>query len=160
MWAVLFVGAPVILSTLFLRETSKIQILAQSSQRDIHIRKTPSEFMRHLKSAVTRPLHMLFTEPIVAFLCVYTAFAFAMIWSFFGSFPYIFETIYHFDFKSVGLAFLSLIVGFFLGIMVFGIFDKTIYAKAVVKSKGHPAPEHRLYAAMLGSILLPISLFW
>lgn len=69
-------------------------------------------------------------------------------------------TVYHFNTRAVGLTFLSIAIGFFLAVISFGILDKTLYAKARTASNNHTAPEHRLYAAMLGSFLLPIGLFW
>jgi hypothetical protein len=83
-----------------------------------------------------------------------------MMFSFFGSYSYVFELVYHFNQKEVGLTFLGILVGFILAVISFAIFDATLYAKALKKANGTPAPEHRLYAAMLGSIMLPIGLFW
>jgi hypothetical protein len=82
-----------------------------------------------------------------------------MLFAFFGSYNYVFQEVYHFNQRHIGLAFLGILVGNLLAVMTFLIFDKTLYAKARVAAKGHPAPEHRLYSAMLGSILLPIGLF-
>lgn len=67
---------------------------------------------------------------------------------------------YGFDQKQVGLAFIGILIGFFCGIAIFGFFDAKIYRKEAAKSNGKPAPEHRLYASMVGSILLPAGLFW
>lgn len=83
-----------------------------------------------------------------------------MIFSFFGSYNYVFQFVYHFDQKSVGLTFLGILVGFLFAVMSFGVFDATLYRKAAAKKGGKPAPEHRLYAALLGSFMLPIGLFW
>ena len=96
----------------------------------------------------------------MAYLSVYTGFAFAMIFSFFGSYNYVFQSVYHFNQKEIGLTFIGILVGFIFAVVSFGIFDATLYRKASVASGGKPAPEHRLYTAMLGSILLPIGLFW
>jgi hypothetical protein len=83
-----------------------------------------------------------------------------MMFSFFGSYNYVFQSIYHFNQKEVGLTFLGILVGFFLAVTSFGIFDATLYRRAGARvSDGIPAPEHRLYAAMLGSVMLPIGLF-
>lgn len=83
-----------------------------------------------------------------------------MMFSFFGSYNYVFQSVYHFNQKSIGLTFLGILVGFIFAIATFGIFDATLYAKASAKADGKPAPEHRLYSAMLGSVLLPVGLFW
>jgi hypothetical protein len=42
--------------------------------------------------------------------------------------------------------------------MTFGFFDATRYQKELVRTEGKVAPEHRLYAPMLGSVLIPIGL--
>ena len=43
---------------------------------------------------------------------------------------------------------------------MFWVFDKTLYVKAYKAAGGLPAPEHRLYSALAGSIFIPIGLFW
>ena len=96
----------------------------------------------------------------MAYFSIYTAFAFAMIYSFFGSYNYVFQTVYNFNQESIGLTFLGILVGFFFAVISFVIFDALIYRKAVVKTGGKPTPEHRLYAALLGSFMLPVGLFW
>jgi hypothetical protein len=83
-----------------------------------------------------------------------------MMFSFFGSYNYVFQSVYHFNQKEVGLTFIGILVGFIFAILSFGIFDATLYRQASIKANGKPAPEHRLYAAMLGSFMLPIGLFW
>lgn len=103
---------------------------------------------------------MLCTEPIVISLSLYTAFAYATIFSYFGSTSYVLQRYYHFDLREVGLSFTSVIIGYLLAALIFGIFDKTLFAKAAAAANGDAAPEHRLYAGMLGSIFLPASLFW
>lgn len=96
----------------------------------------------------------------MACLSIYTGFAFAMLFSFFASYSSVFESVYHFDQRSIGLTYIGILVGFLLAVASFGLFDATVYRRAVAKTNGNPAPEHRLYAALLGSFLLPIGLFW
>lgn len=102
----------------------------------------------------------MIAKPLVAYLSVYTGFAFAMIFSFFGSYNYVFQSVYHFNQKEIGLTFIGILIGFIFAVLSFGIFDATLYRKASLATNGKPAPEHRLYASMLGSIMLPIGLFW
>ena len=55
-----------------------------------------------------------------------------------------------------------------LGVAIGGacaiVIDRTIYQKyyrqALAEGRQHAAPEHRLYAALMGSFGLPIGLFW
>jgi hypothetical protein len=72
-------------------------------------------------------MHMLFTEPLVFYLSIYTAFGFAMLFSFFGSYPLVFMEVYHFDIKGTGLAFLGILVGFIFAVIKFAVLDKTVY---------------------------------
>lgn len=47
--------------------------------------------------------------------------------------------------------------------MTFAIIDKTVYAKAkarVTEPGKIPPPEERMYSCMMGSLMLPVSLFW
>jgi hypothetical protein len=60
------------------------------------------------------------------------------------------------------MAFAPLLVGSLIAILVLGLFDRLSYQKyrtAAIRSGSVVLPEKRLYPAMLGSILLPISLF-
>jgi hypothetical protein len=76
-----------------------------------------------------RPLKMLVSEPIVAFLALYVAFNFAVLFTFFGSIPYVFESVYHFHRGESGLVFLAIGLGCTLAIPTLVILDKTFYQK-------------------------------
>jgi MFS family permease len=164
MWVIMMIAAPVSLMALFMSETSHPRILylrqKKSGVKIPHQTGDTLIFLKKLQTAFIRPLHMMFVEPLVAYLSIYTGFAFAMMFSFFGSYNYVFQSVYHFNQKSIGLTFLGILVGFLFAVTSFGIFDATLYRTAVAKTNGKPAPEHRLYAAMLGSFMLPIGLFW
>ncbi|EHL01081.1 putative Polyamine transporter 4 [Glarea lozoyensis 74030] len=166
-WVVMIIAAPMIVLAFFMQETSKSRILylrkKAAGEKIAHQSGDTALLIRKLRIAVTRPIDMMFREPAVAFLSIYTGFAFAMMFSFFGSYSYVYQKVYHFNQKEVGLAFLGILVGFLSAVASFGAFDATLYKKAVAeaaKRGERPAPEHRLYAAMLGSIMLPIGLWW
>ena len=164
MWVILMIAGPIAIMACFMKETSASRILYLRSKRagltPAHINGDTLLLIRKLKTAIFRPLHMMFAEPLVALLSIYTGFAFAMMFSFFGSYNYVFLSVYHFNLKEIGLTFLGILVGFVFAIMAFGFFDFTLYQKEAAKANGVPAPEHRLYTAMLGSVMLPIGLFW
>jgi hypothetical protein len=163
MWVALIVGAPMFVLSLFMNETLKAHILRTKS-RDREFAKTSAVEQFSLKQvlviATTRLVHMLFTEPLVYYLSIYTAFGFAMLFSFFGSYPLVFMEVYHFNMKSTGLVFIGILVGFIFAVITFAVLDKTVYQRVMRASVGRVAPEHRLYVSMIGSIMLPISLFW
>jgi Na+/melibiose symporter-like transporter len=163
MWVMLLIGTPAAIATLFMKETSKEQILltrAKTRHQVVPHRKASAVLIEQIKIALTWPVIMLFTEPLVGCLSLYTGFAFAMVFSFLASVPYVFITVYGFDEKKVGLVFIAMMVGCVFSVVSFAIFDRKLYHKAVLVGGGSCAPEHRLYAAILGSILLPIGLFW
>ncbi|KAJ4338023.1 hypothetical protein N0V95_008174 [Ascochyta clinopodiicola] len=82
-----------------------------------------------------------------------------MIFSFFGSYTYVYTQVYGFNSKEIGLCYLGLVVGFIFALATSGFFDVTKYQKEAARTDGKVAPEHRLYAAMFDSFLLPIALF-
>lgn len=115
-----------------------------------------------------RPMKMLVTEPIVIFLSLYVAYNFAVIFTFFGSIPYVFYTVYGFDRKETGLVFLALGLGCVLAVPTYVYLDKMTFMKEwhkrndglAVGEHVNIAPEHRLWPAMIGGLGLPIGLFW
>lgn len=112
-----------------------------------------------------RPTKMLVTEPIVAFLSLYVAFNFAVMFSLFASVPYVFEGLYGFDRGETGLVFLAIGLGCTLSIPTMIYLDRVKYQPVWrrYQQEGHGevvAPELRLWSAMLGSLGMPISLFW
>lgn len=116
-----------------------------------------------LKVACGRPLHMLAVEPIIFPTALISSISISMVFFFYVAFPLVFEELYAFSPCHVGLSFLSLFVGSMLGLVIMSVLDKRAYqvAKAKAESEGRSVqPEERLYPAMLGGILLPVTLFW
>jgi len=108
---------------------------------------------------------MLITEPIVGFLSLYVAFNFAVLFAFFAAFPFVFESVYGFDTEQAGLVFLAIGVGCALAVPTVITCDYYLYQPRFRASKaagkgGVVAPECRLYPAMMGSVGLPLGLFW
>jgi hypothetical protein len=157
--------------TVFAQETYK-KTLVQRRNRKLGLPLPPTPFASSaakmkfmLTVTLTRPLHMLFSEPIVGFLSLYVAFNFSVLFSFFAAFPYVFESVYGFDTEQSGLVFLAIGVGCSLAVPTVLICDRLLYQPQVRISheegrKGVVPPEHRLYPAMMGSFGLPIGLFW
>lgn len=52
-----------------------------------------------------------FAQPVSLVLGLYTGFSFAMIFSFFGSYTYVYSTVYQFDARQIGLCYIGLIIG-------------------------------------------------
>ena len=116
-----------------------------------------------LRISIGRPIHMLLVEPIVLPTATMAGLTQAIVFVFYVAYPLIFQRLYGFTTRQVGYSFSPLLVGNFLAIAIMGITDKRIYqvAKAKAEQSGSLVlPELRLVPAMVGSILMPISLFW
>ncbi|KAL2859215.1 major facilitator superfamily domain-containing protein [Aspergillus pseudodeflectus] len=156
MWIILLLGAPAFIALLFTSETYKAKILNEH-KGDM----SPVRFAKSVVSfACVRVTKMLFTEVIVFSLTLYSSYAYAMVFSFFGSFPYVLETVYGFNEKHARLALLSPIIGYFCAAVIFMVLHATVYKRATKVAGGMAAPEHRLYIGMVGSVFLPAGLFW
>ena len=170
-WTLVFFSIFAFLCLLGQRETYKKTIIQQRNKK-LGIPPPPSPFPDAgsrikflLAVTLFRPIHMLLTEPIVGFLSCYVAFNFAVLYTFFAAFPYVFGTVYGFDSEESGLVFLSIGVGCIFAVISCIACDRYFYLPRVRKSlaeneKGVVAPEYRLYPAMMGSFGLPIALFW
>lgn len=110
---------------------------------------------------VLKPFKMLFVESIVLFMTIYMAFNFAVFYSFFAAFPYIFGGQYGFTLGQQGLTFISVALGCVFGFVAVVYIDRRTYPTLETKyGVGAVPPEYRLYGAMVGSAFNPVSLFW
>lgn len=158
-WIIALIGAPIWILVLFMKETSDFRI-PQSAKHSGHFGIVQLA-LSTLKAAVLRPITMLTTEAIAFSVTLYTGYAYAVVFSFFASATYVYSLDYDFNDRQIGLSFISVIIGYCVAAVVHMIIEMTLYARAVRQApNGRAAPEHRLYAAMAGSIFLPIGLFW
>ena len=170
-WPILFLLVSVSLYSLGMKETYE-KIILQKRAKRLGIpppAKVGPSGLAAVKFLITvtlfRPVKMIFTEPIVFFMSLYTGFNFSVLFGFFDAFPLVFKGIYHFDTGFSGLTFLGIGLGCCIGVATAIITNRLWYLKEHLKCHkdgrgGAVAPEHRLYAAMLGSFGLPVGLFW
>lgn len=118
----------------------------------------PRQLKLFLAQVVGRPIHMLLTEPVVGLFDLYVAIDFGILNLFYAAFPAVFRDDYAFSLGAVGLTFLSQVVGNLAGWTLLVGFSKLYYQR--VAARGKPPPETRLFTAMLGALMLPVSLFW
>ena len=170
-WPILFALGPAFVYTMFMKETYK-KIILKNREKRLGIPPSPkvgptglSAIKFVLVVLLIRPVTMAFTEPIVGFFSLYIAFNFSVLYGFFDAFPIVFEGVYSFDIGSAGLPWIGVLVGSTLAVGTVLLIDRTTYRQFFLKSLkdgrgGIVPPECRLYAAMLGSLGLPIGLFW
>ncbi|CAI4214087.1 unnamed protein product [Parascedosporium putredinis] len=141
-YILLMIGAPAWLGCLVMKETSQ-KWITRHDQGSGSTRITFSQLTTLMTRAIIKPTRMLCTEVVVFFLAIYSAFAYAMIFSCFASATYVLRRLYDFNSREASLSFLSIAIG------------------GEEKSKdGLAAPEHHLYSGMVGNVLLSAGLFW
>jgi hypothetical protein len=113
-----------------------------------------------VKVGLARPFAMLYSELIVFALGLYAAIVYGTLYLFFTAFPIVFQQGRGWSLSHSGLAFLGIGVGLLLGNLLNPL-GQIYYNNAVKKhGAGNVPPEARLPMMCLGSILLPIGLFW
>ena len=86
----------------------------------------------------------------------------SVVFAYYVAYAILFKDVYKFSQYQVGMAFGPILVGGVLAVPVVAVFDRLTYQKAraaAIHSGTTVLPEKRLSPAMLGVILLPISLF-
>ncbi|KAK4154233.1 major facilitator superfamily domain-containing protein [Chaetomidium leptoderma] len=64
-----------------------------------------------IATSVSRPFHLLFTEPVVFFFSLWVAFAWGILYLTFGSIPLVFQRVYGWSLEEAGYVFVALIIG-------------------------------------------------
>lgn len=108
--------------------------------------------------SIVRPTKMLLFSPIVLLLSTYVALVYAYLYLLFTTITEVFETVYHFRSDLVGLAFLGIGLGSFMGQFAYTWLANRSYAAHV--ARGDFRPEHRLEFMAPGALFIPIGLFW
>ncbi|KAK5138500.1 hypothetical protein LTR08_000086 [Meristemomyces frigidus] len=100
---------------------------------------------------VSRPLKMLFTEPMVTCLACYASFVYV--------FPIVYQEQRHLGAVVSTLPFLGLFVGVLFAVII-NLLNSARYARIVDANKGRAVPEARLQPMVIGGFLFVIGLFW
>ncbi|KAF8246552.1 MFS general substrate transporter [Wilcoxina mikolae CBS 423.85] len=123
------------------------------------IEKLSRSIPRTIAWSCLRPFQLLFFEPMVLLLCIFTAILLGVLYLFFQAFPLVFGNIHNFDLQTTGLTFLGLFVGMVSGILS-DPFWARIHTRMIQRNNGISEPEFRLTSGVLGGILVPIGIFW
>ncbi|KAK0112638.1 hypothetical protein ONS95_014377 [Cadophora gregata] len=117
-------------------------------------------FKKTISTALLRPWKLLFAEPIVSLLSVYTAIVFGTMYMMFAAYPIVFVDGYGLSPGVAGLPFLGLAVGMLLALLFLFLQGKQYARTAAASPNGKAPPEARLVPCMIGGVATPIGLFW
>ncbi|CUS20349.1 LAQU0S01e04632g1_1 [Lachancea quebecensis] len=165
-------------------------LIKRAKKRNVNLIKPSAKdkknfLMLTLTITVFRPIKMLLVEPTVLMFSIYVAFIFAVLFAFFEAYPVIFRGVYHMDGGISGLAFIGIGIGLWIGSVFYILYDRRFFFPAApagtpalnsteskrtkpYRGKRDPVtgelvplkPEKLLDICKIGSIALPISLFW
>ncbi|EGX44778.1 hypothetical protein AOL_s00188g116 [Orbilia oligospora ATCC 24927] len=169
-WITAIIGFVLLgLNLLFLEETYAPVVLVEKARTlrrltknwGIHAKQEQIEvdFKELIEKNLSRPLKLLFTEPIVFFVSLYVAFIYGMLYLMLTAYPIVFIQYHHIMGGKSSLPFIGLILGQITGGMIVFLWEP-YYLKALKANRGIPIPEKRLPPAMLGGFLFPIGIFW
>ncbi|XXH01730.1 hypothetical protein Hte_008091 [Hypoxylon texense] len=111
------------------------------------------------KIALSRPWILLFKEPIVFLLSLYMAIIYGTLYMLFAAFPIVYQRGRGWSAGIGGLAFLGILVGMLFAI-AYTFPDNKRYIRVQGRNAGFAPPEARLPPTLVGSVFLPIGLFW
>ncbi|KAL8893849.1 MAG: hypothetical protein Q9192_004861 [Flavoplaca navasiana] len=158
--------SPIVLFTI--KETRGPIILSRLAKTDPSLAKAANELphpklLSLIYDAITRPAHLLFTEPVVFFLTLWAAFCFGLVFIMTQSIPQVYHTNYSFSDSASGLIQVSLWVGEAVG-LVACLPQNAYYLSSAKRNKsdlGIPIPEARLPLSIPASFIgLAGGLFW
>ena len=169
-WVAIFLSVAAYIPVLFTKETYKGVILRRRARKigkadTLSQKSSASKKLRYFFVVlIQRPLHMLFTEPIVTFVSAYNGLIFGLVYAYVVSIPWAFETYYGFDKTDQSLSYIGITLGSLLACIPFSLIDIFFYRKRLRKWRltQNPGeqfpPENRLLSSMMASPLLVFSL--
>ncbi|KAL2181621.1 major facilitator superfamily domain-containing protein [Thermothelomyces heterothallicus CBS 202.75] len=129
----------------------------KQSNMELHVTTPRSQ---QVKTTLIRPWVLLFREPIVFLTAIYMAIVYGTLYLLFAAFPIVFQINRGWSPGIGGLAFIGVAVGMLFAV-AYSMIDNRRYGRVAAASPGGMAPpEARLPPAIVGSVLLPVGLFW
>lgn len=117
------------------------------------------DFKELIKKNFTRPMRLLFLEPIVTLLSIYMAFIYGILYLFLTAYPFVFQGVHGFNHGQSGLAFFGMIIGQLIAGTVV-LLDQPRYQRKLAANNGVPIPEWRLPVVIAGGVSFMGGIFW
>jgi multidrug resistance protein len=165
-------GVVQLLAFIFLRETCPSVLLARRRRRfrkECIAEGTQCEeeprgltLSQRLARTLTRAVRMILFQPIVQVLALYMAFQYGVYYLMLSTFAELWTSPQHYNYPVdiSGLHYISIGVGYLVGILIFAQTSDRIYQHLKeTRGGGKGCPEYRLPLLLPASILLPIGLF-
>ncbi|KAK9894773.1 MFS general substrate transporter [Cystobasidium minutum MCA 4210] len=162
MWIQFALSGALVILLFFLAKETRADVLLSRKAKKLRLETGDQRFATQaeeerasiatiLKVALTRPFHLLFTEPIIQAFTTLLSFVYAVLYLLLVAIPIVYARVYHFNTGQIGLIYLSQAVGTILGAGV-TVWTNRLYHKNVAKR----GAEARLYSGMVGGVCLPV----
>lgn len=109
--------------------------------------------------AITRPTKLMFLSPICALMSLYMAVVYGILYLLFTTFTFVFQEAYGFSESTVGLTYIGLGIGNFIGLAALGYSSDRVLKHLTAKNGGKSKPEYRLPPLIWGAPFIPAGLF-
>ncbi|UPX20263.1 uncharacterized protein EKO05_0010502 [Ascochyta rabiei] len=117
------------------------------------------DFKELIVKNVSRPMRILFTEPIVLLITIYMSFIYGLLYLFLTAYALVFQGVYGWSSGVSGLAYFGMITGELIAFFVV-VLTNPRYVKKLKANNNIPVPEWRLPISMVGGVLFSGGLFW
>jgi MFS family permease len=112
------------------------------------------------RRCIVRPMKLLIFSPICTIFAVYLMLVYGYLYLLFTSVTFVFQQSYHFSTSTVGLVYLGLGIGCFVGMALFAWDSGRELKKGKSEgAQGAVTPEARLKLLPAGAIVFPIGFF-
>ncbi|KAL9108785.1 MAG: hypothetical protein Q9227_006442 [Pyrenula ochraceoflavens] len=158
-----------VLDLIFLRESYPPVVLVQKAEElrrrtknwGIHAKQEEIEvdFRELINKNFSRPLRILFTEPIVLLISIYMAFIYGLLYLFLTAYPIVFQRIHGFSPGISGLTYFGMILGELMAGLTILLLQPS-YNRKLAANNNVPVPEWRLPPAIAGGVSFAGGLFW
>ena len=125
-----------------------------SKQEEIEL-----DFKELLTKNISRPMRILFTEPIVLAITIYMSFIYGLLYLFLTAYALVFQGVYGMNRGVGGLPYFGMVLGEALGFVTI-VFLNPSYIRKLKANNNVPVPEWRIPVAIIGGISFAIGLFW
>jgi multidrug resistance protein len=169
-WSTTIATIPVLLvSFLFLEETyppvllhrRKISLIEQTGNTDLFTTYDSPDLTiaQKLGDALKRPLKLMTTQIIVIVMGLYQAYLYGLMYIVLATFPRLWTEKYHQSLSRGGLNYLSLGLGYGVGIQISARVQDRVYAILKRRNNGVGLPEFRVPMMIPIAVILPLGFF-
>ncbi|SCU82968.1 LAMI_0C01530g1_1 [Lachancea mirantina] len=164
----IYAGVVTLLIAFFYEETHHPTILVnkaramreKSGNWGIHAAHEDAQlsFKEIAEKTISRPIVMLFTEPILLLITIYNSFVYGILYLLLEAYPIVFMGKYKF-YRNAELPYIGLIIGMLVN-TIYTIITGKSYARKIRENDGKPLPEGRLPPMIVSGIVFPIGILW